>query len=78
MITDTIDVKESCLRGKDLRDFIDQIVDSTQEFIVKPLPDRLIVTRKQFKMLKPNLVYLGVGEEYYYKSPYSIMEITIK
>lgn len=65
-------------RGSELKIAITNAVKDTQRVIIRTLPDDLIMTKKQFKMLRstPEMMETN-AKEYLYITSYNVMEIRV-
>lgn len=63
-----------------LRTAIVQAVKDTQSVIIRELPNEILMTKKQFKILQldPDLQQLYKSKDFLYHTPYNVMELRIK
>ena len=76
----TLDITSYKVKGKELLELIDQAVRDTQKVILRPLPDRIIMTKDQFddlaKIIK--LPDMHNSKERMLITRYNVMEIDVK
>lgn len=72
-----LDVRVSPKLGRELADEINESIAHTQLFIQTTLPDRLIVTQKQFASLQPYTERMYETTDRMYVTPQNVMEVVI-
>ena len=72
-----LDMRVSPSTGEDLAAEIAESVSRSQLFITQTLPDRLVLTQKQFASLDPYMQVLVGTEDRLYVTPHNAMEVVI-
>jgi hypothetical protein len=72
---DITDLKEE---GEALVAAIIDAVKQTQMYLIRPYPDTLTMTAKQFEFLCPDQEDHMAPHEYLYKTPLCVMEVRVK
>src|SRR3990167_2286868 len=76
-----LDISDWKQRGAELKQAIIDAVEDTQRVVVRSYPDRIIMTTKQYNMLRPEMSepIEYAGQEFYlYRTKYNVMEVEIK
>lgn len=76
-MSDTLDIRKVKKHGRDLHDEIKHMVKDTQNLIIQPYPNKLVMTPEQYEELKPP------GEEYQddtfiFHTPYNAMDVIVE
>lgn len=82
----SLDIRDFKETGEKLKEAINNAVKDTQRVIVRAMPDKLIMTPKQYDDLstRPEFIkqqdsILDVGQEFWlYRTPYNIMEVVVE
>lgn len=72
-----MDARDSQLQGQELYQQIVDSVDASQRFIQTVLPDRLIVTQKQFASLNNFTEEMYWTSDRLFRTPLNVMEVII-
>src|SRR5687767_13373767 len=72
-----LDMRVSTATGKDLAAEIVHSVEWSQTFVQTTLPDRLILTQKQFISLQDDMTTMYDTEDRMYVTPLNVMEVKI-
>lgn len=77
---DTVDITNLQLHGKELTDQIHQAVKDTQRYIIRPLPNKLVMRPDQFDELQHDPDMLGdyEPENHVFLTPMNAMDVVIK
>lgn len=73
-----IDITDLTEEGEALVAAIIDAVHQTQLYLIRPYPDTLKMTAKQFEFLCPDQGEHMQPHEYLYKTPYCVMEVRVK
>jgi hypothetical protein len=75
-----LDMTDCRLKGDELKLEIVNRVKSTQAYIIRPYPDRLIITKDQYQMLQsdPEMQHTWDSKDHLYRTPHNVMELVIK
>lgn len=72
-----LDMRVSPKTGKDLAEEIAESVSHSQLFLQTTLPDRLILTQKQFVSLQHDMAEMDHTEDRIYITPHNVMYVVI-
>jgi hypothetical protein len=72
-----LDMRVSSSQGTELKEEINHSVEHSQLFLTTTLPNRLILTQKQFISLQDDMERYYDTEDRFYKTPSNIMEVVI-
>lgn len=72
-----LDMRVSPSRGEELKAEIVHSIEWSQKFIRMTLPDRLIITQKQFISLQDDMTEMFNTEDRMYVTPLNVMEVII-
>lgn len=72
-----LDITDYKLDKEKLQDQIVQDVKDTQLFAGRHLPDKLLLTTDQFKLLQDDMQRMADTEDRIYVTPYNAMEVHI-
>lgn len=75
-----LDIRDFKERGYELKIAIANAVQDTQRVIIRTLPDVIIMTKKQFKMLRNDeeMQHTTDYKEHLYLTPHNAMEVVVK
>lgn len=81
-----LDITDIKLKDNALKTEIARMVKETQMFLVRPYPDKIVMTKKQFEMLSGEMLSaygtdgkpLDKSTERIYLTPYNAMETIVK
>ena len=81
-----LDIRDFKEKGDDLRKVILDAVEDTQRVLVRPYPDRLVITKAQYDDLagRPEMShmydpYSSINQEFFmYQTKHNVMEIEIR
>jgi len=76
----TIDIRDWKQTGDELKREIDEAVKSTQSVVIRPLPNKLVMTGPQYDMLQadPEMRGFWTSQERVYITPYNAMDVVIQ
>lgn len=80
-MTKPLDIRDWKEKGNELKKAITQAVKDTQRVLITTLPDRIIMSKKQYKDLtgSPELMQTANGQEHsLYRTLYNVMEVQVK
>lgn len=80
MNSETIDITDCRLTGNALKREILERVKDTQRLLIRTLPNRIIMTKKQFKELSadPQMIDVGTSEERIYMTRMNAMDVIVQ
>jgi len=78
--TKVLDITPLKEKGDDLKKMIIQGVKDTQKYVVQQLPNELLMTKAQYKMLQQDksMMHAHESEDHLYMTPDAVMEVRVK
>jgi hypothetical protein len=73
----TLDITEYRLSLPKLKEKIIEDIKSTQMFDSRHLPDKILMTEDQFKLLDDDVEAYGSEKHRFYRTPYNLMQVKV-